>query len=61
MNDLAQIFSRYKVPKERLEELIEFKDKLISIECSPGTLSMSKLMRVIEFGEIPNLENSEFF
>jgi propanediol dehydratase large subunit len=29
VNDLAQIASRYRVSKEKLEKLIEIKDKLI--------------------------------
>ncbi|CAJ2661625.1 unnamed protein product [Trifolium pratense] len=42
-NDLAQIASRYKVSKEKLEQLIEIKEKLISNEPMQLELSIPKL------------------
>ncbi|XP_045792014.1 uncharacterized protein LOC123886769 [Trifolium pratense] len=42
-NDLAQIASGYKVSKEKLEQLIEIKEKLISNEPMQLELSMPKL------------------
>ncbi|CAJ2652868.1 unnamed protein product [Trifolium pratense] len=42
-NDLAQIASGYKVSKEKLEQLIEIKEKLISNEPMQLDLSMPKL------------------
>ncbi|XP_045795462.1 uncharacterized protein LOC123889969 [Trifolium pratense] len=43
-NDLAQIASGYKVSKEKLEQLIEIKEKLISNEPMQLELSMPKLV-----------------
>ena len=34
--DLAQVVSEYKVSKQKLQELIEIKDKLVPTEC-PST------------------------
>ncbi|XP_045802475.1 uncharacterized protein LOC123896075 [Trifolium pratense] len=42
-NDLAQIASGYKVSKEKLEQLVEIKEKLISNEPMQLELSMPKL------------------
>ncbi|XP_045822028.1 uncharacterized protein LOC123914912 [Trifolium pratense] len=43
-NDLAQIASGYKVSKEKLEQLVEIKEKLISKEPMQLELSMPKLV-----------------
>jgi hypothetical protein len=43
-NDLAQIASGYKISNEKLEELIEIKDKLIIDQPAPLELSMPKLV-----------------
>lgn len=42
-NDLAQIASSYKISKERLEDLVDMIDKLISVKSSSETFPMSKL------------------
>ena len=43
-NDLAQIASGYKISSEKLEELIEIKDKLIIDQPASMELSMPKLV-----------------
>jgi hypothetical protein len=45
-NDLAQVASGYKISKQKLQELIKIKDKLVPTECPPTKLSMPKLMGV---------------
>ncbi|XP_050895612.1 uncharacterized protein LOC127102258 [Lathyrus oleraceus] len=56
-NDLAQRASGYKISKERLEDLVEIKEKLVSKENPQETPSMSKLGGAEEYEDPPNLEN----
>jgi hypothetical protein len=66
-NDLAQIASGYKLSKERFEELIEVKEKLISNEPVSSELSMIKHLGASEqnfdnlFDNPEDVENSEIF
>jgi len=43
-NDLAQVASGYKISKQKLQELIEIKDKLVPTECPSTKLSVPKFM-----------------
>ncbi|XP_045810829.1 uncharacterized protein LOC123905257 [Trifolium pratense] len=47
-NDLAQIASGYKVTREKLEELVEIKEKLISCEAIPHQLGANEQSVEIE-------------
>lgn len=67
-NDLTHIASSYRVSMEKLEGLIEIKQKLILIISFPFELSKSKLVGVegtrelknfIEIFEIDNLANND--
>lgn len=49
-NELAQIALGYRVSKERFEELIDFRDKLISNSVLALELSKTKLVGVEELG-----------
>lgn len=42
-NDLAQIASGYKISKEGSDELVEVRDKIISVEIPLEVLSISRL------------------
>lgn len=42
-NDLAQIPSRYKVPKEKLEDLIEIRGRVLVTKLSHSYLSTMRL------------------
>lgn len=42
-NELAQIALGYKVSKEKLEDLVEVREKVNSIRLSPSDLTMTKL------------------
>lgn len=42
-NELAQITLRYKVPKEKLEDLIEVQGKVQATRLSPPYLALTKL------------------
>ncbi|CAJ2651686.1 uncharacterized protein LOC123895391 [Trifolium pratense] len=55
-NDLAQIASGYKMTKEKLEELVEIKEKLISCEPMPNVSTTSEQLRVSEQSVEENLE-----
>ena len=45
-NDLAQIASGYKVSKERLEDLIKVRGKVLATKLSPTDLKNSRLVYV---------------
>lgn len=69
-NDLAQIASMYRDSKEKLEELIKVKEKLISTSVLGLVLSKTKLVEVEELGylnpkifktfSIDNLPNNDW-
>lgn len=42
-NELDQMSSGYKIPKEELEELVEIKDKLMFFEPQPKVTLMPKI------------------
>ncbi|PNX56422.1 pol polyprotein, partial [Trifolium pratense] len=55
-NDLAQIASGYKMTKEKLEELVEIKEKLISYEPMPNVSTASEQLGASEQGVKENFE-----
>jgi hypothetical protein len=60
-NDLAQIASGYKMSKDKFEEFIEIKDKMISNDSSGAQLSMPKHLGADEHDFQENFENFENF
>lgn len=60
-NDLAQFASGYRVSKEKLEELIEVKEKLTSTGILPSKLSTSKLVGVEGYVNCKIMELLKFF
>lgn len=57
-NKLAQLASGYKVPKERLKDLIEVRGRVQSTRLSPSNLTLTKLGSVdLENFEIYTIEN----
>lgn len=63
-NDLAQIASRYKVSKEKLEHLIDVRGRVMATKLSPSDLEMTKLGYAdgenFEILAINNLTNTDW-
>lgn len=59
-NDLAQVTSGYKVSKEKLEELIEVRAKLISTSISSPRMLTSKPMGVEGLEIMKYMESKEY-
>jgi ribonuclease HI len=57
-NDLAQIASGYKMPKETFEELIEIKDKLVSNDSQIDELSVPKHLGADEHNFHENIQEN---